>query len=329
MSEPVEPAGPVDPSDPVEPAPAQGSRPAAPEPTGRSAPNLEAESHGSGFLRGLREIAIVVVTALVISALVRTFLLQAFWVPSGSMEETLMRGDRILVWKPGVDPEPRRRGRVQGPVRLAGRPGARRGHARGPGRGGGLRGDPALDHRRRPRQARDRRGRGHHRVLLARWADHPQRRAPGRALHLPRRPDRPGHLPGRGPRGPAVRDGRPPRRLGGLPLPPRGGRRDRPGGQRRGHGRGHHVADLALGDPAHLRRPAERDAGRRADARWPHDAGADPAGGARDAARGGRDAGVRRRGRRGAPGRSGERRSRRPGPRGRLGARRACATPSC
>ena len=44
------------------------------------------------------------VTALVISAVVRTFLLQAFWVPSGSMEETLMRGDRILVWKPGVDP---------------------------------------------------------------------------------------------------------------------------------------------------------------------------------------------------------------------------------
>ena len=104
MSEPVEPAGPVDPSDPVEPAPAQGSRigsggadwPVRAEPA--------AESHGSGFLRALREIAIVVVTALVISALVRTFLLQAFWVPSGSMEETLMRGDRILVWKPGVEP---------------------------------------------------------------------------------------------------------------------------------------------------------------------------------------------------------------------------------
>lgn len=62
------------------------------------------ESTGSGFLRGLREIAIVVVTALVISAVVRTFLLQAFWVPSGSMEQTLVRGDRILVWKPNVDP---------------------------------------------------------------------------------------------------------------------------------------------------------------------------------------------------------------------------------
>ena len=52
----------------------------------------------------MREVAIVVVTALVISAVVRTFLLQAFWVPSGSMEETLIRGDRILVWKPAAEP---------------------------------------------------------------------------------------------------------------------------------------------------------------------------------------------------------------------------------
>ena len=104
MSEPVEPAGPADPSDPVEPISTQGSAAGsgAAEWPVRAEP--EAESRGSGFLRGLREIAIVVVTALVISAVVRTFLLQAFWVPSGSMEETLMRGDRILVWKPGVDP---------------------------------------------------------------------------------------------------------------------------------------------------------------------------------------------------------------------------------
>jgi signal peptidase I len=59
---------------------------------------------GGGFWHALREIVIVVVAALVISAVVRTFLLQAFWVPSGSMEQTLVRGDRILVWKPGADP---------------------------------------------------------------------------------------------------------------------------------------------------------------------------------------------------------------------------------
>jgi signal peptidase I len=59
---------------------------------------------GGGFWHALREITIVVVAALVISALVRTFLLQAFWVPSGSMEQTLVHGDRILVWKPGGEP---------------------------------------------------------------------------------------------------------------------------------------------------------------------------------------------------------------------------------
>jgi len=104
MSEPVEPAGPVDPGDPIEEAPAPGSAAGSAGDDWPARAEPDAESRGSGFLRGLREIAIVVVTALVISAIVRTFLLQAFWVPSGSMEETLMRGDRILVWKPGVDP---------------------------------------------------------------------------------------------------------------------------------------------------------------------------------------------------------------------------------
>jgi signal peptidase I len=102
MSEPIEPAGPVDPGDPVEgtQAPSEGGV----EAHWPAVADEQTRSAGSGFLHGLREIAIVVVTALVISAVVRTFLLQAFWVPSGSMEETLMRGDRILVWKPGGEP---------------------------------------------------------------------------------------------------------------------------------------------------------------------------------------------------------------------------------
>ncbi len=58
-----------------------------------------------GFARGLREIVIVVVLALLISAFLRTFVVQAFWVPTGSMEQTLTRGDRILVWKAGGDPQ--------------------------------------------------------------------------------------------------------------------------------------------------------------------------------------------------------------------------------
>lgn len=58
------------------------------------------------FWRGLREILLILVVALLVSALVRTYLVQAFWVPSGSMEQTLVRGDRILVWKRGGDPKP-------------------------------------------------------------------------------------------------------------------------------------------------------------------------------------------------------------------------------
>lgn len=64
-----------------------------------------AKGRAGGFWRGVREIVIVVVAALLISAVVRTFLMQAFWVPSGSMEQTLVRGDRILVWKPGGEPD--------------------------------------------------------------------------------------------------------------------------------------------------------------------------------------------------------------------------------
>ncbi|HEY0118489.1 MAG TPA: signal peptidase I [Cellulomonas sp.] len=47
----------------------------------------------------LRETAIVLVSALVLSLLVKTFLLQAFWIPSASMHDTLMENDRILVSK--------------------------------------------------------------------------------------------------------------------------------------------------------------------------------------------------------------------------------------
>jgi signal peptidase I len=53
----------------------------------------------SGFGALVRETAIVVGLSLVIATLVRIFLVQAFLIPSQSMEDTLLVGDRVLVSK--------------------------------------------------------------------------------------------------------------------------------------------------------------------------------------------------------------------------------------
>jgi signal peptidase I len=44
-----------------------------------------------------RELPVLVLIALVIAILIKTFLVQAFYIPSESMEPTLQRGDRVLV----------------------------------------------------------------------------------------------------------------------------------------------------------------------------------------------------------------------------------------
>lgn len=51
----------------------------------------------------LKEIGVVLVSALILSFLIKTFFFQSFWIPSSSMEPTLDIGDRILVtkWRPG------------------------------------------------------------------------------------------------------------------------------------------------------------------------------------------------------------------------------------
>ena len=51
------------------------------------------------LIAAVREVAIVVVVALVLSAIIRTFFIQAFYVPSASMEDTLLINDRIIASK--------------------------------------------------------------------------------------------------------------------------------------------------------------------------------------------------------------------------------------
>ena len=48
---------------------------------------------------GIKEILIIAVMALVLSFIVKTWLIQAFYIPSGSMENTLVRDDRVIVSK--------------------------------------------------------------------------------------------------------------------------------------------------------------------------------------------------------------------------------------
>ena len=54
----------------------------------------------------------IVITALVISVLIKTFLVQAFYIPSGSMENTLLVNDRVLVNKLADKPDEIHRGDV-------------------------------------------------------------------------------------------------------------------------------------------------------------------------------------------------------------------------
>lgn len=60
----------------------------------------------------IRELPVLVVVALVVALVVRTFAMQPFWIPSGSMENTLQRDDRILVNKLVYDFRQPERGEV-------------------------------------------------------------------------------------------------------------------------------------------------------------------------------------------------------------------------
>ena len=102
--EPPTPNGPGGPEEPGEPADSGGPEEPG-EPQSRRGP--------MAALTGLvREVVLVLVIALGLSLLIKTFLVQAFFIPSPSMENTLIRGDRVLVSKLTPGPFDLKRGDV-------------------------------------------------------------------------------------------------------------------------------------------------------------------------------------------------------------------------
>ena len=79
-----------------------GGRQHLPNGPGEPAPGGRGRRRGHSGRRGLplwQELPLLLIIAFCLAILVRTFLLQAFYIPSGSMEDTLLAGDRVLVNK--------------------------------------------------------------------------------------------------------------------------------------------------------------------------------------------------------------------------------------
>ncbi|MFW5474468.1 signal peptidase I [Knoellia sp. CPCC 206450] len=72
-----------------------GADAGAPGPGGRGRGRAAAGAAGAA----LREFVVVVAMALALSFVVKTWLVQAFYIPSGSMEDTLILNDRVVVNK--------------------------------------------------------------------------------------------------------------------------------------------------------------------------------------------------------------------------------------
>jgi signal peptidase I len=99
------PAGEADPpprarppgTPPVDGVPGTSGQPSEPVRPGRA--KRPAKEKPSGPLAVLRETATLVVLAVLLAVVFKTFLVQAFFIPSGSMEPTLDISDRVLVEK--------------------------------------------------------------------------------------------------------------------------------------------------------------------------------------------------------------------------------------
>ena len=122
MSELNERVEPLEPVEPVEPHEATE----LPEPTAsteletRRSRRLAREQQeqrepitvGTRLLAMVKEVFVVVTLAVGLSLVVKTFLIQPFHIPSGSMEDTLIKDDRVVVGKLTPGPIALQRGDV-------------------------------------------------------------------------------------------------------------------------------------------------------------------------------------------------------------------------
>jgi signal peptidase I len=82
---------------PAGPGPAEGSRAGDKQAQGKQGEGEQADGkRGRSFWR---ELPVLIVVALIIALLIKTFVVQAFYIPSSSMENTLLIGDKVLVNK--------------------------------------------------------------------------------------------------------------------------------------------------------------------------------------------------------------------------------------
>lgn len=82
-----------------DPARVRADRRADHDDPGKDASDSKEATSRGGLWHFVKEVVVVGATALIISFLIKTFLVQAFWIPSGSMEDTLVVGDRVMVSK--------------------------------------------------------------------------------------------------------------------------------------------------------------------------------------------------------------------------------------
>lgn len=105
--DPIAVTGPADPFSVRWRASQTGSAPPAPAAEVDGIPPVGGEDAGpkgkpkraKGQRSFWKELPILIVVALVVAVLIKTFLIQAFFIPSGSMNDTLLEGDRVMVNK--------------------------------------------------------------------------------------------------------------------------------------------------------------------------------------------------------------------------------------